>query len=69
MALETIKLDRFDLTTNFLAYAKDRLFSRVPDADRVEKDLHERLIAELREHAEQHGEDEAVDREEGIPGV
>lgn len=69
VALETIKLDRFDLTTNFLAYAKDRLFSRVPDAERVEKDLHERLITELREHAEQHGEDEAVSREEGIPGV
>jgi tetratricopeptide (TPR) repeat protein len=69
VALETIKLDRFDLTTNFLAYAKDRLFSRVPDAERVEKDLHERLIAELREHADLHGEDEAVGREEGIPGV
>jgi Flp pilus assembly protein TadD len=69
VALETIKLDRFDLTTNFLAYAKDRLFSRVPDAERVEKELRDRLIAELREHAEQHGEDEAVDREEGIPGV
>ena len=69
VALETIKLDRFDLTTNFLAYAKDRLFSRVPDAERVEKDLRERLIAELREHAEQHGEDETVSREEGIPGV
>jgi Flp pilus assembly protein TadD len=70
VALETIKLDRFDLTTNFLAYAKDRLFSRVPDAERVEADLRERLIAELREHAEQHEEDEAVGRrEEGIPGV
>lgn len=70
VALETIKLDRFDLTTNFLAYAKDRLFSRVPDAERVETELRERLIAELREHAELHGEDEAVERrEEGIPGV
>jgi Flp pilus assembly protein TadD len=70
VSLETIKLDRFDLTTNFLAYAKDRLFSRVPDAEKVEADLRERLIAELREHAEPHGEDEAVEgREEGIPGV
>lgn len=70
VALETIKLDRFDLTTNFLAYAKDRLFSRVSDAEGVEADLHERLIAELREHAEMHAEDETVGRrEEGMTGV
>jgi Flp pilus assembly protein TadD len=70
VALQTIKLDRFDLTTDFLAYAKDRLFSRVPDAEGVESGLHDRLIAELREHAEMHGEDEAMGRrEEGMPGV
>ena len=70
VALETIKLDRFDLTTNFLAYAKDRLFSRVPDVEQVESDLRDRLVAELREHAEMHGENEAQGRgEEGIPGV
>jgi Flp pilus assembly protein TadD len=70
VALATIKLDRFDLTTNFLAYAKDRLFSRVPDAEKVESDLRERLVAELTEHAELHGEDEARGgREEGTPGV
>jgi Flp pilus assembly protein TadD len=69
VALDTIKLDRYDLTTNFLAYAKDRLFSRVPEAERVEGDLGDRLIAELREHAELHGDDEAAGREEGMPGV
>lgn len=69
VALETIKLDRFDLTTDFLAYAKDRLFSRVPDAERVESALRGRLIAELREHAELHGEAEAAERGEGVPGV
>ena len=69
VALDTIKLDRYDLTTHFLAYAKDRLFSRVPDAERVEADLRDRLIAELREHAELHGDDEAAGREEGMPGV
>jgi tetratricopeptide (TPR) repeat protein len=70
VALATIKLDRFDLTTDFLAYAKDRLFSRVPDAERVEAELRRRLIAELREHADQHGvEDAEGPREEGAPGV
>ena len=29
-ALNATRLDRFDLTTAFLAYAKDRLFTRVP---------------------------------------
>jgi Flp pilus assembly protein TadD len=70
VALATIKLDRFDLTTDFLAYAKDRLFSRVPDAERVEGELRQRLIAELREHADQHAvEDVGEPREEDTPGV
>ena len=70
VALATIKLDRFDLTTDFLAYAKDRLFSRVPDAERVEAELRQRLVAELREHADQHAVDDADGaREEGSPGV
>jgi len=61
VALEATRLDRFDLTTAFLAYAKDRLFTRVPDAERRESELKERLLAELREHEDLHGE-------EGAPG-
>jgi tetratricopeptide (TPR) repeat protein len=70
VALDTIRLDRFDLTTDFLAYAKDRLFSRVPDAGRREAELRERLYGELMEHADLHGDDDAPGtREEGAAGV
>jgi Flp pilus assembly protein TadD len=70
VALDTIRIDRFDLTTDFLAYAKDRLFSRVPDAERREADLRERLYGELMEHADLHGDDDARgSREEGATGV
>ena len=70
VALGTIRLDRFDLTTDFLAYAKDRLFSRVPDAERVEADLRARLLAELGELAELPGSGATGDRrEEDTPGV
>jgi tetratricopeptide (TPR) repeat protein len=58
VALSATRLDRFDLTTAFLAYAKDRLFTRVPDAERREADLEERFFAELREHETLHAEDE-----------
>jgi tetratricopeptide (TPR) repeat protein len=58
VALEATRLDRFDLTTAFLAYAKDRLFTRVPDAGRRESELSERFLAELREHDEAHSGDE-----------
>ena len=58
VALTATRLDRFDLTTAFLAYAKDRLFGRVPDAARREAELEERFLAELREHEELHVPDE-----------
>ncbi len=58
VALTATRLDRFDLTTAFLAYAKDRLFHRVPDAERREAELTERFLAELREHDEAHAGDE-----------
>jgi tetratricopeptide (TPR) repeat protein len=57
-ALEATRLDRFDLTTALLAYARDRLFTRVPDAARREAELTDRFLAELREHEELHAEDE-----------
>jgi hypothetical protein len=59
MALTATRLDRFDLTTAFLAYARDRLFARVPDAAQREAELCERFLAELKEHQDQHGEDDA----------
>jgi tetratricopeptide (TPR) repeat protein len=59
MALTATRLDRFDLTTAFLAYARDRLFARVPDAAQREAELSERFLAELKEHQDQHGEDDA----------
>ena len=60
VALGATRLDRFDLTTAFLAYAKDRLFHRVPDAEQREADLTERFLAELREHEDAHAEDEGM---------
>jgi tetratricopeptide (TPR) repeat protein len=56
VALSATRLDRFDLTTAFLAYAKDRLFSQVPDAAQREAELGERFWAELHEHAALHGD-------------
>jgi tetratricopeptide (TPR) repeat protein len=59
VALSATRLDRFDLTTSFLAYATDRLFRRVPDAEKREAELTERLLRELREHDDAHaGDDE-----------
>jgi tetratricopeptide (TPR) repeat protein len=58
VALSATRLDRFDLTTEFLAYAKDRLFHRVPDAERREAELTARFLAELSEHDEAHEGDE-----------
>lgn len=63
-ALGATRLDRYDLTTAFLAYAKDRLFSHPPDVARREAELGERLRAELREHADLHSSDRSVSEEE-----
>jgi Flp pilus assembly protein TadD len=60
VALTASRLDRFDLTTAFLAYAKDRLFTRIPDAERQESALSERFLAELKEHEDLHGEEGEV---------
>lgn len=54
VALETTRLDRYSLTTALLAYAKDRLFSRVPDALEQEAALGARVMAELRDHVDVH---------------
>jgi Flp pilus assembly protein TadD len=58
VALGATRLDRYDLTTAFLAYAKDRLFHKPPDALQREADLAERFLAALREHEDAHAEDE-----------
>lgn len=56
-ALGATRLDRYDLTTAFLAYARDRLFTEAPDWEAHERELGERFQAELVEHAELHAED------------
>jgi len=60
VALSATRLDRYDLTTAFLAYAKDRLFRSVPDAPGREAELLARFLAELREHDVIHAEDEGT---------
>jgi tetratricopeptide (TPR) repeat protein len=58
-ALAATRVDRFDLTTAFLAYAKDRLFGKVPDAEQRERELGDRFMAELRQNAELHSGESA----------
>jgi hypothetical protein len=58
VALGATRLDRFELTTAFLAYAKDRLFYNPPDALQREADLTDRFLAALREHEDAHAEEE-----------
>jgi Flp pilus assembly protein TadD len=60
LALSATRLDRYGLTTDFLAYARDRLFGRAPDAAAREAELGERFAAEMREHYELHEETEAA---------
>jgi len=57
VALGTTRLDRFDLTTAFLAYARDGLFGTVAEEKRQEADLAARFLAELQEHDELHRDD------------
>ena len=56
LAIGAAQADRYELTTALLAYAKDRLFTRVADDAVVarEAELGERFAAAMREHAEQH---------------
>jgi Flp pilus assembly protein TadD len=53
-ALYVAKADRYDLTTALLAYAKDRLFTRMSDADAAAREaaLEERVMDALQEQAE-----------------
>jgi tetratricopeptide (TPR) repeat protein len=55
VALGAARLDRFDLTTAFLAYARDRLFTHIPDAAQHEAELGKRFYEEMSAHAELHG--------------
>jgi hypothetical protein len=68
VALNATRLDRYDLTTAFLTYAKDQLFGSAPDAERREAELGERLRAELYEHAELYSDDRGVDRVNALEG-
>ena len=56
LAVSATHADRYELTTELLAYARDRLFTQVPDAEIVAREaaLRERLLLAVREHAEQH---------------
>src|SRR5207237_77500 len=56
-ALDMTRLDRYDLTTAFLAYARDRLFGSVSESDTREAELGERFRSEMLEHLEWHGQD------------
>jgi tetratricopeptide (TPR) repeat protein len=69
-ALFVAKADRFDLTTALLAYAKDRLFTRVSDADAAarEADLEARFLAELQDQAELYSADLVGAGEDGERG-
>ena len=62
-ALSATRLDRFDLTTAFLAYSKDRLFGQVPDAAEREVALGTRFWAELHDHAEMHSDEAREDED------
>ena len=73
-ALGAARADRYDLTTALLAYARDRLFTRVPPEEIAEREtaLAARFGAELREYAELYDADPLVqplnDGEEGARG-
>ena len=65
LAVGATRADRFDLTTELLAYARDRLFTRMPaeEASAREATLGEQFMASLRQHAELHREDDATTEE------
>ncbi|MFN8541134.1 MAG: tetratricopeptide repeat protein [Thermomicrobiales bacterium] len=69
-ALYVAKADRYDLTTALLAYAKDRLFTRVSDADAAAREsaLEERFMGELQEQAEVYSADLVGAGEDGERG-
>lgn len=54
LSLRATRIDRYDLTTALLAYARDRLFTRLPadDIARRERELGARVLHELHEQSE-----------------
>jgi tetratricopeptide (TPR) repeat protein len=62
LALHAARLDRFNLTTALLSYAGDRLFTRLPSDEIAarESQLEARFTAELHEHAENSGTEDAI---------
>ncbi|MGN6809726.1 MAG: tetratricopeptide repeat protein, partial [Thermomicrobiales bacterium] len=59
LSLGATRIDRYDLTTTLLAYAKDRLFTQPPAAEAAarEAELGERVKAALWEHSTLHADD------------
>jgi tetratricopeptide (TPR) repeat protein len=59
LSLGATRIDRYDLTTALLAYAKDRLFTQPPagEAAAREAELSERVKAALWEHSALHADD------------
>jgi hypothetical protein len=59
-ALETTRIDRYGLTTAFLAYAKDGFFGSLADAAERDSELLRRLREEMDEYAEEHDSEALV---------
>lgn len=62
LSLEATRIDRYDLTTALLAYARDRLFTQLPAAAVAarETELGDRVMTALQEHAELHADEALV---------
>lgn len=60
VALAATRLDRLDLTTAFLAHARDGLFGRASCTEQEEAELAERFFMELQEHDEVHGDEPEI---------
>ena len=60
VALNATRLDRHGVTTQFLTYAKDRLFRRPPNAPEREAELLRHLRDEMQEYAERHASEAFV---------
>jgi hypothetical protein len=60
VALDATRLDRHGVTTKFLTYAKDRLFSRPRNAPEREAELLQHVRDEMYEYAELHTSDAIV---------
>ncbi len=60
VALNATRLDRHGVTTQFLTYAKDRLFRQPPNAPEREAELLQHLRDQMREYAELHASEAIV---------